>query len=129
MSRRGFTLVEMLVATSLLAVVLAVAMSALVGVNGSAERVRRIGDAQETARLGMQQLAYDLRMAGLGASNGQIGIAVGAGAARRVPVIYSGPNVTVTEPGGQTIVTNSIPSAIHDVIEVISDDNSMGRIA
>jgi len=107
---RGFTLVELLIATAILAVVISGALAMVVVLNNSSTRVRRIGDAQIGARAALDLLAMDVRAAGSGAASGAIGIAPGgAGAtARRIPAIYSGPNVTITEPGGQTVVTNSV---------------------
>jgi prepilin-type N-terminal cleavage/methylation domain-containing protein len=105
---RGFTLIEMMVAMAMLAAVVSAAMAMVIGMNASSRRVRIVGDTQTGARQGLEQLAAEIRAAGGGISTGQIGIAPGGGSARRMPVIYSGPNVTITEPGGQTIVTNSI---------------------
>lgn len=111
---RGMTLVEIMVAGGLLAVVLSAAMILFVTVNQSAERVRRVGDTQETARLALEQLAADIRSAGMGAQLGSVGIAPAAGNVRRLPVIYSGLDTVVNEGAiadggaGSTIVTNSI---------------------
>jgi len=104
----GFTLVETLIAAAILAAVITAAMGMVVGMNASTRHVRIIGDVQTGARFGLEQLAAEIRAAGAGVSTGQIGIDPGGGTPRRLPVIYSGPNVTITEPGGQTIVTNSI---------------------
>jgi prepilin-type N-terminal cleavage/methylation domain-containing protein len=104
----GFTLVEMLIAMGMLAAVVSASVGMIIGMNASTRHVRIIGDAQTGARMGLEQLAAEIRAAGAGVSTGQVGIAPGGGSARRLPVIYSGPNVTITEPGGQTIVTNSI---------------------
>jgi prepilin-type N-terminal cleavage/methylation domain-containing protein len=104
----GFSLVEMMVAMTILAVVVTAAMGMVIGMNASARHVRIVGDAQTAARLGLEQLAAEIRAAGAGVSTGQLGIDPAGGTPRRIPVIYSGPNVTITEPGGQTIITNSI---------------------
>jgi prepilin-type N-terminal cleavage/methylation domain-containing protein len=119
---RGFTLVELMIAMAILAVVISGAMAIVVGLNASSTRVRKIGDAQIGARAALDLLAMDVRAAGSGAASGAIGIAPGgAGAtARRIPAIYSGPNVTITEPGGQTVVTNSV--------FIVSADPSWGTI-
>jgi len=71
---RGFTLLEMAVATAALGVALSAAMYIVVGVSSSAERVRRVGDTQDTARIALDALAGEIRMSGAGVSNGQIGI-------------------------------------------------------
>jgi prepilin-type N-terminal cleavage/methylation domain-containing protein len=106
---RGFTLLEMAVATAALGVALSAAMYIVVGVSSSAERVRRVGDTQDTARMALDALAGEIRMSGAGVSNGQIGIGtVNSGWVGRVPAIYSGPDITVTTKGGQKLVTNSI---------------------
>lgn len=111
---RGMTLIEILVAGGLLSIVLTAAMSLLIGVNQASERVRRVGDTQEAARLALDALAADIRGAGMGAQLGSVGVAPAAGSVRRIPVIYSGPDITVNEGTapdggvGSTIVTNSI---------------------
>ena len=104
----GFTLLEMMVAMAILGIALSSAMYIVVGVNTSAERVRRVGETQDTARLALDSLAAEIRMSGAGASSGQIGIGTTAPAVTRIPTIYSGPDVTVTTAGGQQVVTNSI---------------------
>jgi prepilin-type N-terminal cleavage/methylation domain-containing protein len=106
---RGFTLIEVMTALGLFVVVSGAALSLLVGVGGSSQRVSNIGDVQSAARLALDQLALEIQQAGLGAGTGQVLIGQGSPpVGRRVPVIWSGPNVTVTEPGGQTLVTNSL---------------------
>lgn len=104
----GFTLLEMAVATALLGVTLSAATYIVIGVSSSAERVRRVGDTQETARMALDALAAEIRMSGAAASSGQIGIGTTSGSVARIPAIYSGPNITVTTAGGQQVVTNSI---------------------
>jgi|GEM_PF-1645243 len=106
---RGFTLVEVMISSALLSVILGGAMVVVVGVNGASERVRRVGDAQEAARLALAGLSEEIRVAGSGASSGLVGVAPSGGSTRRVPVVYSGPDVTVTQPDGTTtMITNSI---------------------
>jgi prepilin-type N-terminal cleavage/methylation domain-containing protein len=107
-SQSGFTLVEVMVTSALFSVVLMGASYLLIGVTQSSERVRRISDTQETARLALDALAAEIRMSGAGASSGLVGIAPDGSPTRRIPIIYSGPDVVVTTPGGQTITTNSI---------------------
>src|SRR5205814_2382194 len=84
---RGFTLLEIAVATAALGVALSAAMYIVVGVSSSAEHVRRVGDTQDVARLALDALAAEIRMSGAGASSGQIGIGTTAGAVARVPAI------------------------------------------
>jgi len=106
---RGFTLLEMMVATAALGIALSAAMYIVVGVSSSAERVRRVGDTQDTARMALDALAAEIRMSGAGVSNGQIGIgATATNWVGRIPAIYSGPDITVTTKGGQQLVTNSV---------------------
>src|SRR5438477_644000 len=90
---RGFTLLEMAVATAALGVALSAAMYIVVGVSSSAERVRRVGDTQDTARIALDALAGEIRMSGAGVSNGQIGIGTvgGTGWVGRVPAVYLRP--------------------------------------
>jgi prepilin-type N-terminal cleavage/methylation domain-containing protein len=105
---RGFTLLEMAVATAALGMALSAVMYITVGVSSSAERVRRVGDTQETARMALDALAAEIRMSGSGVSSGQIGVGTLNGSVARIPAIYSGPDITVTTAGGQQVVTNSI---------------------
>jgi prepilin-type N-terminal cleavage/methylation domain-containing protein len=105
---RGFTLLEMAVATAALGMALSAAMYIVIGVNSSAERVRRVGDTQDTARMALDALAAEIRMSGAGVSSGQIGVGTINGAVARIPAIYSGPDITVTTAGGQQVVTNSV---------------------
>src|SRR5438270_10614482 len=106
---RGVTLLEIAVATAAMGVALSAAMYIVVGVSSSAERVRRVGDTQATARTGLDALAAEIRMSGAGVSNGQIGIgAKNTGWVGRIPAIYSGPDITITTKGGQQLVTNSL---------------------
>jgi prepilin-type N-terminal cleavage/methylation domain-containing protein len=104
----GFTLPEIMISLVMLGFVSTLALTLVMGTNTSSTRVRVVGDAQTSGRLGLEALAADIRAAGAGLSSGQVGIAPGGGAARRVPVIYSGPTTTVTAPGGQTITSNSL---------------------
>ena len=95
----GFTLVEMLIAVAMLSAVMAAAMGMVIGMNASTRHVRIVGDAQTAARSGVEELAAEIRAAGGGVSTGQIGIDPGGGTPRRLPVIYSGPNVTIIRIG------------------------------
>ncbi len=105
---RGLTLVEVMVAGTIMSVVLAGAMSALMGFNSGSERLRRIGDAQGSARQALDALEMELRAAGIGASRGHVGLAPAAGPIRRVPTIYSEPDQVITTPGGATVTSSSI---------------------
>ena len=107
---RGFTLIEVMVSSGLLLFLLGSTMNVLIATNNSTERVRRIGNTQEVARLALDALASDIASAGLGVGNGRIGTVPGTlTTAWWVPAIYSGPDITVLEPGGRsTIITNSI---------------------
>ena len=126
----GFTLVEMLIAVAMLSAVMAAAMGMVIGMNASTRHVRIVGDAQTAARSGVEELAAEIRAAGGGVSTGQIGIDPGGGTPRRLPVIYSGPNVTITEPAGQTIVTNSIfiitADARYTAVDLTDANNRQG---
>ena len=115
---RGFSLVETLVSMAILVTVIAGTMSIYAMTNSQTTRTRVVGEAQESARLGLDMLGNDIRLAGSGASIGNIGISPGGGDAVRIPVIYSGPNVTITEPGGQSLITNS-------VFIIMADPNSI----
>jgi prepilin-type N-terminal cleavage/methylation domain-containing protein len=123
---RGFTLVEIMVSLGILSVAMSAAMYLLIASNGTSRRVRIVSDAQATARLGIEALAADLRAAGLGAASGQVGVAPGAGAARRIPTIYSGPDVTIVEPGGQSVITNSLFIVTSDPASVAPGSDATG---
>ena len=96
-NHRGLTLLEVLVAAALLAVVISAALAGLLGANQASERVRRVGDVQETARLALEAIAADIRGAGMGAQLGVVGVAPINGNVRRLPVIYAGLDTTVTD--------------------------------
>jgi len=104
----GFTLIEIAVSTTLFAFISALALSLMIGMNNSSARVRVVGDTQTGGRLGLEGLAADIRAAGGGTASGQVGVAPGGGGARRVPAMWNGPTTTVTAPGGQTIISNSL---------------------
>jgi prepilin-type N-terminal cleavage/methylation domain-containing protein len=106
--KRGFNLVELMISVTIVLLVITAATYLFIVVNNSLRRTRMIADAQEGARLGLAGLESDLHMAGLGFGSGQVGIAPGAGSGRRIPAVYLGPNITITEPGGQTVITNSV---------------------
>src|SRR5438045_1196510 len=104
----GFTLIEITVSSALFALISAIALSMVVGMNNSSTRVRVVGDAQTGGRLGLEGVPADIRAAGGGAASGQVGIATGGWAARRIPVIWAGPRPTVTAHGGQKSASTSM---------------------
>jgi len=112
-SSRGFTLVEIMVAAALLIVMIGATFGALIATNNSSQRIYRIAVTQEIARQGLDILAADIREAGLGIAGGSVNAApnfgLPTGVQIQIPVIYSGPNITVTQPNQtSSIVTNSI---------------------
>ena len=111
-SQRGMTLVEIMVAGALLSVVLSASMGLLIGVSQSTNRVMYVGDTQEAGRLALEAIAADIRIAGMGAQLGSVGVAPAAGSIRRIPIIYSGPDINVVETNSsgatETVTTNSI---------------------
>jgi prepilin-type N-terminal cleavage/methylation domain-containing protein len=134
LKQRGFTVLEVLVAMALLAVIIAAAMGAFLSTNASANQSYITANMQESSRLAIDALAADLRMAGLGASNGTIGMAPGGAYAMRIPTIYtSATTKPFTDPNGTTYNLSSIyiigadpatigPSVTGDgILGVISD--------
>ena len=105
---RGFTLIEMMVAGALLAVIIAASMGAFLSTNASANQSYLTANLQANTRLSLDALDSDLRVAGLGASNGTIGIAPGGLWSMRVPTIYTSPAQNFTDPSGN--VTYSLRS-------------------
>ncbi len=102
---RGITLLEVMVAAALLSVVISASLAGLLGANQASERVRRVGDVQETSRLALETIAADLRVAGMGAQLGVVGVGPLTGAVWRVPVIYSGVDTAVVDTFGATTST------------------------
>ena len=108
---RGITLLEVMIAAGLLAFVISAALAGLLGANQASERVRRVGDVQETSRLALETITADLRATGMGAQLGVVGIAPSNGAVRRVPVMYAGPDTAVVDTfngATSTMQSNSI---------------------
>ena len=105
---RGFTLVEILVTTTVTSIVLLAALLLLQGVNGNSERMRRVADTQTNGRQALDMLESELRAAGMGASRGHIGVAPAGGVLRRVPVIYSEPDRYISSPNGAQIASASV---------------------
>lgn len=107
---RGFTMVEIMVSMALLSVILGAAMGAFISVNTSTQQVVITSDLQDNARSALEVLASDLRSAGVGASNGTVGIAPGGTGSwsARIPTIYSGPAQTFKDPSGNTYTLNSV---------------------
>ena len=105
-SRRksGFTLIELMVAMALLAVIIGAAMGAFMSTNLAANQAYVSANLQENTRLALDALASDLRVAGLGASDGTVGIAPGGAWSMRVPTIYP-MNQTMTDTNGVTTYT------------------------
>ena len=124
-SHRGLTLLEVLVATALLGVVISASLAGMLGANQATERVRRVGDVQETARLALDVIANDIRNAGMGAQLGVIGVAAANNDVRRIPIIYSGPNQTVTD----TNATGGTTSIVSNSIFIISGQPTTGTLS
>jgi prepilin-type N-terminal cleavage/methylation domain-containing protein len=105
---RGFTLIEVMVACALLAVIIAASMGAFLSTNASANQSYLTANLQGNSRLSLDALDSDLRIAGLGASNGTVGIAPGGLWSMRVPTVYTSPPQTFTDPAGK--ITYSLRS-------------------
>lgn len=105
---RGFTAVELMTAMALLSLIIAMAMGAFLSMNANASQTYVTANMQQNSRLALDALASDLRAAGLGASNGTVGIAPGGAWAMRVPTVYSGPVQTLTDPAGNSFTTRSV---------------------
>ncbi|HEX4383578.1 MAG TPA: prepilin-type N-terminal cleavage/methylation domain-containing protein [Myxococcales bacterium] len=100
---RGFTLLEVMIASALLAVIIGAAMGAFVSTTASTNQAYAVANTQNDARLTLDALASDLRIAGLGASNGTIGIAPGGLWPMRVPTIYTTVTSGLTDPNGNPL--------------------------
>jgi len=108
-SRRmsGFTLIELMVAMALLAVIIGAAMGAFMSTNLAANQAYVSANMQEDTRLALDALASDLRIAGLGASDGTVGIAPGGNWSMRVPTVYP-MTQTMTDPNNLSYTVTSV---------------------
>ncbi|MBS2023363.1 MAG: prepilin-type N-terminal cleavage/methylation domain-containing protein [Deltaproteobacteria bacterium] len=105
---RGFTLIEVMVSAGILMVILAAVTSVLISINNSTQQTNRVADLQDNARTALAVLASDLRSAGLGASNGTVGIAPEGKWAARLPTVFSGPPTTFRDPNNNTYTVRSL---------------------
>src|SRR6266850_5680414 len=63
---QGFTLVEIMVATAVTSVIVLAGMSALTMTGKAVRANEQISDAQQNARMAMEMLTHDIKMAGFG---------------------------------------------------------------
>ncbi len=82
--RRGFTLLEMLVATTILGVAVVGLMSGLAGVTRNAARLREYDRAVQLARLRMNDLLADYKVPRNQSVGGEFDPAVTGGVVRRL---------------------------------------------
>jgi len=65
---QGFTLVEIMVATTITSVIVLAGMSALTMTGKAVRANEQISDAQQNARMAMEMISHDIKMAGFGPS-------------------------------------------------------------
>ncbi len=63
---QGFTLVEIMVATAVTSVIVLAGMSALTMTGKAVRANEQISDAQQNARMAMEMISHDIKMAGFG---------------------------------------------------------------
>ena len=63
---QGFTLVEIMVATAVTSVIVLAGMSALTMTGKAVRANEQISDAQQNARMAMEMITHDIKMAGFG---------------------------------------------------------------
>ena len=105
---RGTTLIELMVAMGILSVMMLGLMSLMVTFNVNTNQTTTTADLQDSARTSLDLLAADIRAAGIGASNGTVGIAPQGKWSARIPSIYSGPLQNFRDPSGATYQVRSI---------------------
>ncbi len=65
-NEQGFTLVEIMVATAVTSVIVLAGMSALTMTGKAVRANEQISDAQQNARMAMEMITHDIKMAGFG---------------------------------------------------------------
>ncbi len=106
---RGFTLIEIMVSLGLLSAIMAGAMSAMITFSNSTQSNVQTSDLQDNARRSLEMLEADLRSAGVGSSNGTVGIAPSGAWAARIPTIYTPTTATTyKDPSGNTYTLTSL---------------------
>jgi prepilin-type N-terminal cleavage/methylation domain-containing protein len=137
----GFTLLETLVATTIMLVTVAAVMSALTDATHATQAVSLMADTQENLRAGMNYLVYDLKQAGNGIPQAGITIPNTGGASPTSAVVRPGPYtspatsfgnfssswtvlpaITAGYQTGPTTTTSGVPT---DMVTVIYADTSL----
>jgi prepilin-type N-terminal cleavage/methylation domain-containing protein len=102
----GFTLIEIMVALGLLSAILAGALSAMISFSASTQSNVQTADMQDNARRALEILEADLRSAGVGSSNGTVGISPKGVWTARIPTIYTGVTSSSTISGNTFFPTS-----------------------
>jgi prepilin-type N-terminal cleavage/methylation domain-containing protein len=105
---RGFTLIEIMVSLGLLSAILAGTMSAMITFSNSTQANVQASDMQDNARRSLEVLEADLRSAGVGSSNGTVGIAPSGAWTARIPTIFTGPALTYKDPSNNNYTLTSL---------------------
>ena len=105
----GFTLIEVMISMALLSAILTGAMSAMVTFANSTQTNVQASDMQDNARRSLEYLEADLRSAGVGSSNGTVGIAPSGAWSARIPTLYT-PMAATTykDPSGNNYTLTSL---------------------
>jgi type II secretory pathway pseudopilin PulG len=134
----GFTLVEVLIAVTVMMIVLAVTLSMLTDAIHTVEGVTLLADTQQNLRAGMNYIVRDLVQAGVGIPQGGITIPNSAGvSAVTRPGPYTAPAtsfgifpaawtvIPAISPGFQLGVITDTSGANTDLINIIYADNTL----
>src|ERR1700734_4254428 len=104
--QRGFSLIEVLVAISILVTVVGLSIGALLQAQSTAKMVSSEANTQENLRAGMHFLVRDLAQAGEGIPQGGITIPYGATS------LVNRPGIAGTFPTGYTAIPAITPGSI-----------------
>ena len=134
----GFTLVEVLIAVTVMMIILAVTLSMLTDAIHTVEGVSLLADTQQNLRAGMNYIVRDLVQAGVGIPQGGVTIPNTAGvSAVTRPGPYTAPAtsfgtfpaawtvIPAISPGFQLGVTTDTSGVNTDLINIIYADNTL----
>lgn len=112
----GFTLVEVLMSVTISAFIIAAGFTSMVGSEKATRVTERVADTQQNARIGMELLSRDLKLAGFGMTTPVGACTVGGSAAPIVPADNA--------PGG----ADTGPDAVSLVLPISNSNAAVGPL-
>jgi len=134
--KRGFTLIELLIAMALSGIVISAIYSLYISQNKSYAIQNQIVEMQQNARVAMNMMVREIRMAGSGLASGQISYYDGSGTAYiyaitptnnndnpdSVDILYGDPSVSAT-------ITKAMPNSSAELCVNSTDGFEVGDLA